>query len=71
MRSKKKKIKIPNESLTWRDLNAILNQAGEKECQLLLEVEKKDKKRVQFMTRIYGRLNRMRTERERLELMKG
>jgi hypothetical protein len=52
----------------WGKLNEFLKQATEEQCTELLKLEKKGKKRLQFKLRIYGRLNKMRTERERNEL---
>jgi hypothetical protein len=52
----------------WSKLNEFLKQATEEQCAELLKLEKKGKKRLQFKLRIYGRLNKMRTTRERNEL---
>lgn len=66
----KKTTKPESDSLrTWAELLEGLKTANEKECWALLDKEKKGKRRIQFMLRIYGRANRMRTDREHKELM--
>ena len=55
----------------WAVLNTHLTKLSEKECAELLKREKKGKKRFNFLLRIYGRYNRLRTVRERAELMRG
>lgn len=54
---------------TWAGLNEHINTLDEAECWALLAAEKKGKRRVSFMLRIYGRANRLRTESERKELV--
>ena len=55
---------------TWKSLNEALqsDETGEEECLRLLQVERKNQRRLQFMLRLYGRYNKLRTERERREL---
>jgi hypothetical protein len=53
----------------WGALQEALREVSEEECWRLLAEEKAGKNRVQFLLRIYGRANRLRTERERRELM--
>lgn len=53
----------------WSTLNEHLHDLTEQQCSELLKKEKKGKKRVAFLIRIYGRFNTLRTERERLELV--
>ena len=55
--------------LNWVTLNEDLHYLTEVECWALLKAEQKGKKRLQFLLRIYGRANRMRTQRERNELL--
>ena len=53
---------------SWTALNDAMREADEALCQLLLKEELKGKKRKQFVLRIHSRLNRVRADRERLEL---
>lgn len=52
----------------WKALNEGLKQLAEDEAYRLLQVERSDKKRLQFLLRLYGRFNTLRTIRERAEL---
>lgn len=54
----------------WKELLANINDLCEESCKKLLEQEKKGRKRLSFMLRIYGRMNAQRTKRERNELRK-
>lgn len=56
--------------LSWALLNQKLVTATEKECKELLQREKKGERRISFLLRIYGRWNKLRTTRERNEIMK-
>ncbi len=56
-------------SQTWLELQESLKVATEEDCQTLLKQEKKGRQRVQYLLRIYGRFNVLRTERERSELL--
>lgn len=53
---------------SWVALNARVAVATEAECEAILSAEKAVGKRFQYMTRVHSRLNRMRRERERIEL---
>lgn len=53
----------------FRTLNAVLKDANEEECATLLRHEKEHGKRHEFLIRIYGRFNKLRATRERLELI--
>lgn len=53
----------------WADLNAKLSELDEQQCWALLALEKGGKDRIQFKLRIYGRANKLRTQRERQELV--
>lgn len=55
--------------LTWSDLNDALRTADESKCWELLEIEKANGCRVPFLLRIFGKANKLRTERERSKLM--
>jgi hypothetical protein len=54
---------------TWKNLNACLTGAGEDLCIKLLREEQLGKRRKQFLLRIYSRLNKVRADRERKELV--
>lgn len=53
----------------FRTLNAVLKCATEEECEILLTEEKQNERRHEFLVRIYGRMNKLRSTRERLELI--
>lgn len=59
---------IPTALTSWSALNGALKELSEDECWKLLEKEKKDRRRVQFMLRIHSRANKLRAERERRSL---
>lgn len=52
----------------WLTLNIVLRTAKESQCAILLKFEQQGKRRLNYMLRIYGRYNRLRSERERKEL---
>lgn len=54
--------------MSWQDLNAAMTKADEADCLSMLKEEKKGKRRLQYMLRIHSRLNKVRADRERLEL---
>ena len=54
--------------LSWLALNDALREADEKVCESLLKEELKGRKRKQFVKRIHSRLNKVRADRERVEL---
>lgn len=56
---------------TWRVLNLEIGKVTEKECWELLEHEKNNGRRVQVMLRLFGHANKLRTKRERGQLLKG
>lgn len=60
----------PKTDITWLQLQDRLVRAKESDCLTLLKAEKAGKKRVQYLLRIYGRFNVLRTKRERTELLK-
>jgi hypothetical protein len=53
---------------SWLALNDTIREADEAVCQALLDEELKGRKRKQFIKRIHSRLNKVRADRERLEL---
>jgi len=55
---------------SWVELNLYLVDATEDDCKDLIEKEKSGKNRPTFLRRIHSRLNRVRAERERKELVK-
>jgi hypothetical protein len=60
---------VPNPALqSWLALNDVLRDADEPACQALLKEELKGRKRKQFIKRIHSRLNKVRADRERMEL---
>jgi hypothetical protein len=54
--------------LSWLALNDELREADEAVCESLLKEELKGRKRRQFIKRIHSRLNKVRADRERVEL---
>lgn len=70
MATKKTKTKVVDEALlrSWQGLNAHIRELTEVQALSLLEMEKKGKRRLGFLMRLYGRFNTMRTIRERQEL---
>jgi hypothetical protein len=54
--------------LSWLALNDELREASEAVCKSLLDEELKGRKRRQFIKRIHSRLNKVRADRERVEL---
>ena len=54
---------------TWVDLNKFIMKAGEQDCQKLLKIELKQRKRKIFALRIHSRLNKIRAARERKEIL--
>lgn len=54
---------------TWIYLNAHLKAADQAECQRLLKEELKKRRRKQFLLRIHSRLNLVRAQTERLDLL--
>ena len=64
------KEEIKNPALkTWIALNDFVRTANEDQCQKLFEEEQSGRARKQFLRRIHCRLNKVRAERERNELL--
>lgn len=55
---------------TWAGLNTHLMDSGEDECKRLLKLELKGAKRTVVALRIHSRLNLIRAQRERLEIIR-
>jgi hypothetical protein len=55
----------------WENLNEALRRATEEDARRMLFAERKGKRRLQYLLRIYGRFNRLRAVRERAELASG
>lgn len=53
----------------WQALNDGIRSLSEDHVKQLLELEKSGQRRTQFLLRLYGRYNTLRTVRERKELM--
>lgn len=61
----------PPELKTWVGLNEALMGGDLALAERLLAAEKKGKARKQFMLRIHSRINKLRAEGERAELLGG
>jgi hypothetical protein len=60
----------PPEIENWRVLNKKISKLSEKKCVELLSFERAaGNPRLMIMLRLYGRINKLRTQRERHELM--
>jgi len=55
----------------YRALNKELQSVTEQQALAMLEAEKGGAGRSQFLVRIYGTYNKLRCQRERLELVKA
>lgn len=55
----------------WATLNNHVQTLDEATLTALLKQERKGQRRTQFLIRIYGRYNKLRTIRERNELLSG
>lgn len=56
-------------TMTWAETVRLLKKADEKLCWKMLKEEREGANRPMFLLRIYGKANRLRTERERKELL--
>lgn len=54
----------------WASLNNAMPALSEDQCWVLLEAERAGHRRTQFLLRLYGRANKLRGKRERLDLFK-
>ena len=55
---------------TWMELKKLLPTADERKCIELMQREIKAHRRPMFLMRIYGRFSRLRSDRERSEMLK-
>jgi hypothetical protein len=55
---------------TWRSLNDAIREADQELCEELLAAERAGQKRKVFIHRIHARLNKVRADRERQELLR-
>ena len=56
--------------MSWRKLQAVLNQLTEAEVLAMLEDERATLRRASIMERLHMRYNTLRVSRERIEIMK-
>lgn len=54
---------------SWNDLVEFITTADEQQCLALLNAEKRGPQRLTFLLRIHSRLNKVRADRERAELV--
>lgn len=54
--------------VSWVALNNAIRDADEQTCRELLKLEQAGRKRKMFLLRIHSRLNKVRADRERVEL---
>jgi hypothetical protein len=54
----------------WNTLNASLMKLKERDVAQLLACERANKKRLTFMLRLHARLNKLKSERERIDLVR-
>ena len=57
--------------LNWRSMIAVLSDLTEDQLKAALDAELKTHKRPAIARRLHQRFSAMRTERERVEIMKG
>ena len=56
--------------LSWRKLQAVLNQMTEAEVLAMLEEERRTLKRASILERLHMKYSVLRTNRERIEIMR-
>jgi hypothetical protein len=67
-----KKEKVPDlakHMANWTTCNEFLRDATEDQAAAALKFEQQNKKRLQYLLRIHSRMNKVRAERERAELL--
>jgi len=69
MAKKPRKIDHETPLQSWAGLNEAMQVCDEETAKALLEREKKGRRRKQFMLRIHSRINKLRADREREEIM--
>lgn len=57
-------------NISWRKLQAVLNQLNEAEVLAMLEDERQGARRASILERLHMRYSVLRTNRERIEIMK-
>lgn len=57
-------------NISWRKLQAVLNQLSEAEVLAMLEEERQGARRASILERLHMRYSVLRTNRERIEIMK-
>jgi hypothetical protein len=56
--------------ISWRKLQAVLNQMTEAEVLAMLEDERQNARRASILERLHMRYNTLRVSRERIEIMR-
>ena len=56
-------------TLTWRELNSIINHKTEDELRAMIEKEYETARRTTVLTRLHQRFTTLRAARERTELL--
>lgn len=56
--------------ISWRKLQAVLNQMTEAEVLAMLEEERRTLKRASILERLHMKYSVLRTNRERIEIMR-
>ena len=55
----------------WNKMNESLNTLTEEQCLELLQLEQSGRRRVHMLNRIHARFTKLRSERERIDIMSG
>lgn len=66
-----KDIDLEDIVTNWNKMNESLNQLTEAQCLALIRLEQDGKRRVHMLNRIHARYTKLRSERERIEIMQG
>lgn len=53
----------------WHSLNDVILTATEDEIYKMMQAERKGLRRISILLRLYGRYNKLRSQRERIELL--
>jgi len=75
----KKAVKKPSASDTalqdilanWNKMSNALKDLTEEQCYALIRLEQEGKNRVHMLNRIHARYTKLRSERERVDIVKG
>ena len=57
-------------NISWRKLQAVLNQLTEEEVLAMLNEERQGARRASILERLHMRYNTLRVSRERIEILK-